>query len=451
MSNVVKCQKIEILKPLGVSWQVFGKLLRDIDDAARTVSNLALNMAYDFNVQSLSYKARFGEYLRFEDLGAGKKSQESDAYAIATSEYPSISTKILDGCIRSASKLFKSKLSDIISGKCTLPVYKSGLPIPISKQSLRLYTISDGSRCVNISLMSRKYDGPTSYDVVLRCRSGSPAAVFDRILSGEYDLGDSKLQRVKSKWYLLLTYKHRAAAAPDQSTWTNVMGVDMGVVNAAVIATHEGRWWEFYSGSEITAHRARVSARRAQLQKQAAVCGPGRVGHGYKTRLRPALRIEDKIARFKNTVNHTYARRIVDAAIKERCCRIQVEDLTGISTRSRFLRNWPYYDLQTKIESKARAAGIEFVKVDASYTSKRCSRCGNISDQNRDISKSQSAFKCVSCDYEIHADLNAARNIAHPHIEEIIAEELKRKSGERATKNDAESTKTHHKEVTKVA
>ena len=39
---------------------------------------------------------------------------------------------------------------------------------------------------------------------------------------------------------------------------------------------------------------------------------------------------EDKIARFRDTKNHAYARAIVDFAVKNGCSIIQLEDLTGI-------------------------------------------------------------------------------------------------------------------------
>ncbi len=48
------------------------------------------------------------------------------------------------------------------------------------------------------------------------------------------------------------------------------------------------------------------------------------------------------------------------------------------------------------------------VKVDAKYTSQMCSRCGYTDKENR---ISQARFVCKSCGYEIHADINAAKNI----------------------------------------
>jgi len=55
-----------------------------------------------------------------------------------------------------------------------------------------------------------------------------------------------------------------------------------------------------------------------------------------------------------------------------------------------------------------------------------CSNCHFISEENRPKDeRGWEYFKCVNCGLEIDADLNAARNIANPQIENIIKEQLK--------------------------
>jgi transposase len=51
-------------------------------------------------------------------------------------------------------------------------------------------------------------------------------------------------------------------------------------------------------------------------------------------------------------------------------------------------------------------------RVSPAYTSQRCSRCGHVAAGNR---KSQAAFACLTCAFTLHADVNAARNIAAGH------------------------------------
>lgn len=86
-----------------------------------------------------------------------------------------------------------------------------------------------------------------------------------------------------------------------------------------------------------------------------------------------------------------------------------------------FLKTWSYFDLQQKIEYKAKELGLNVRYIKPNYTSQRCNRCGVINKENR---TTQDQFKCTSCGHKTHADLNAARNIAMKNIESIINDQL---------------------------
>lgn len=61
---------------------------------------------------------------------------------------------------------------------------------------------------------------------------------------------------------------------------------------------------------------------------------------------------------------------------------------------------------QRQVEEEASRRGIPVVYVDPSFTSKRCSRCGSTGLRHR------KRFDCPVCGLAIHADVNAAFNIA---------------------------------------
>src|SRR6266542_5581819 len=58
---------------------------------------------------------------------------------------------------------------------------------------------------------------------------------------------------------------------------------------------------------------------------------------------------------------------------------------------------------------KAEERGCTVVAVDPRHTSQACSCCGHTARNNR---RSRGRFVCRKCGFELHADLNAARNIA---------------------------------------
>ena len=65
-------------------------------------------------------------------------------------------------------------------------------------------------------------------------------------------------------------------------------------------------------------------------------------------------------------------------------------------------------EFRRQIVYKSLWLGGQLVLVNLAYTSLCCNNCGYISHDNR---PAQSKFKCVSCENEDNADINAARNI----------------------------------------
>lgn len=75
---------------------------------------------------------------------------------------------------------------------------------------------------------------------------------------------------------------------------------------------------------------------------------------------------------------------------------------------NRSIRDQGWHDFRCMIEYKQFWSGGKLVLIDPKNTSRKCSKCGYISKDNR---KSQAVFACQSCGHEDHADFNAAKNI----------------------------------------
>jgi len=99
--------------------------------------------------------------------------------------------------------------------------------------------------------------------------------------------------------------------------------------------------------------------------------------------------------------------------------KIVMENLKGIRKQRRgkimnyWISNWSFYQLQSFIQYKAELKGIEVVRVKPNYTSQICHRCGQLG------SRLSGCFSCLHCGLTSYsADLNAARNLAHPMLVE---------------------------------
>jgi putative transposase len=196
-------------------------------------------------------------------------------------------------------------------------------------------------------------------------------------------------------FYLHVTLR---AESPKPSG-NNVLGIDRGIVNVAVCSNNV-----FFNDSEVKNTRAKYAYLRNEIQSK-----------GTKSAKRLLKKISRKERRFVTDVNHCIAKDIVNMPFDV----IALEDLTSIRVQkrrgknfNRKLNNWSFYQLEQFIRYKAEALGKQVVSVDPRFSSQKCSKCGHTYKGNRD----GSSYRCRSCGFQIHADLNAARNIAQAGI-----------------------------------
>jgi putative transposase len=218
------------------------------------------------------------------------------------------------------------------------------------------------------------------------------------LIAEQAQKGSLKLWRCrKGIWYALISVSREVPDAPKTERW---IGGDRGQKHLFVASTPEGRpkFFSFASIKQIRGHFARL---RRKLQSAG--------------KYRALKRVERKERRIIEHINHQISKQAVKFA-KANKCGIRLEDLSGIrenakqrkDTRSDAAQNrdyWPYYDLEIKIEYKARLAGIAFEKIPPAYTSQACCKCHAIGERDGEY------FFCYRCGYQGHADHNASRVI----------------------------------------
>ena len=415
--------KIPIIKPVSTDWQTFNKLTGNFVHTAIKIKNDAITMHYQ-NIQE-KYLFEREEGQKFDE-----KKHYGDSFLNIRRRrlrklytHEGIATSIIDEIGDSAVDTFNTISRDVLARNVSLPTFERDQPIPVRAKRLG---ITENYTCF-LPFMTKEladkhgFKGrrKQSFEVQLGTK-GNAKIILDRILDGTYKLAESKVQRdKKGKWYLLLTYKQpRKERALDVD---KIMGIDLGIVNAATIAIAGERKVYTIKGGEIQAFRRRIEGRRKSIRNQLPVASHNRRGHGRKTLLKPLNHLSSKVENFKDLTNHRYSKYIVDLAVKYGAGTIQMEDLSGISKRDSFLATWSYYDLQDKIKYKAEMQGIKFVKVPPRYTSQRCFNCGVIDESSR---KSQATFECSNCGHRRNADYNAAENLTIRGIDKIIDEQL---------------------------
>lgn len=394
----------------------------------REILNKTLQMAFHWDYTSREHFKETGSYLDVR-TETGYKRFDGYVYECLKSDYSDIASKNLNATLQKAWKKYRNTRLDVLKGTMSLPSYRSDQPLTLDKNTVKLH--SDGvDDWVELTLFSKAYK--TQHDLSSNVRFAilmhdrTQRSIFQNLIDGVYALGECQLVYDKKKWFLLVTY----VFTPEQHILDpeKILGVDMGEAYAIYASSVYGYGTLKIEGGEVTDYAKKLERRKWSYQKQARYCGDGRIGHGTKTRIAEVYKAEDRIANYRDTINHRYSKAVVDYAVKNGYGTIQMEDLSGIKEDTGFprrLQHWTYYDLQTKIENKAKEHGIRVVKIDPRCTSQRCSRCGHIDPKNR---PSQSQFCCTACDFRANADFNASQNISTKGIDKIIAKTLRAKS-----------------------
>lgn len=165
---------------------------------------------------------------------------------------------------------------------------------------------------------------------------------------------------------------------------------------------------DIFDGDEFRHHRERLANRRDEFQAAGA--------------LDRVLEMGDLRERYTRTTLHQASSQVIEFAREHAPCAIVFEDLTGYrQSAEEPIHDWPYAALEEKIRYKAHDKRIPILDdVESANTSTDCYRCG--APGERPYRGNFSRFYCYECDKEIHADVNAAYNVAQRGVDAIAGD-----------------------------
>ena len=358
----------------------------------------------------------------------GANPEQNSTYRVVSNEFIDvIPSEVLTNLNQNISSTYREYSLDVERGSRTIPNYKKGIPVPFSIKhngEIVLRKREDGSIYV-------RFPKGLEWDLSFGRDRSNNREIVERVLSGQYDVGNSTIQETKNKKrFLLLVVK-----IPKQRTMfdpNRIVGVDLGINVPLYAALNDNEYGGMGIGSrdQFLKMRMRMAAQKRELQRNLRNTTNG--GHGRAQKLQALDRLEGKERNWVHLQNHIFSKTIIEYAAKNNAGVIQMERLTGfgrdnndevVSGFKFILRYWSFFELQTMIEYKAKAAGIEVRYIDPYHTSQTCSFCGHYEKGQR---INQSTFVCKNPDcvkgkgkqradgtFEgINADWNAARNIA---------------------------------------
>jgi putative transposase len=253
------------------------------------------------------------------------------------------------------------------------------------RYNVHTFTLSWEAQMVRLSTAGGRMSVPFTVPACAAKYAGRPV-----------DTGDL-LQHPDGRWWLHVVV---TVDAPTVEPRDAVVGIDLGLTRPAVTSTNR-----FLGKKAWKATEGRYFRLKRALQKR-----------GTKSAQRHLHRLRHIQARFRRDCDHVLSKQLAHSV--EPGGTLVLENLTNIRQRvtarrqtatKRRLHSWSFAQLRTFLAYKAEERGCMVVAVDPRHTSQRCSRCEHKARNNR---RSRSRFLCRSCGFELHADLNAARNIA---------------------------------------
>jgi len=398
--QLTKAIRFQIIKPLDVSWDEFGKILNDLSYQTTRMCNAAVQMYWEYHNQRLAYKQEYGKYPKDAEIfGASYRTQ---VYRKLREIYPLMASSNVSQTNQFALNRWKTDVKEIMRLQKSIPSFRLGTPIQVANQNYTLY-VAEGEKPefrADVTLLSREAEHGR-FSLLLDGGDASKKAIFRRIVEGTYKQGVMQIVRhqKKKKWFCIISYTF----TPEQKSLdeSRTMGVNF--------ASGEAVYWAFNFGpkrgsipaGEIEAANAKIAAltaRRREMQRTA-----GTQGHGRKRRLKATESLQGKVAHIRDAINHKYSKRIVQMAVANRCGVIRLADVSG-------LNSWPWADLIEKIKYKAQEQGISVQVVDRKKAEYTCSRCGYSNPEN--IEGNIEFLTCKECDARINMEYNTARNLA---------------------------------------
>lgn len=222
-------------------------------------------------------------------------------------------------------------------------------------------------------------------------------------LSGKTINSSVTLNKRETGWWLTLSYDEIVPGQTEPNA--PVVGVDVGIAN--FVTTSDGKHYGTFHGKlrERQKRDREKRRRKAKLRKCLEKKGVKKLpSTSSKSGKRLIRHVRQEINR---AVNECFA--------EHEGCQFAYEHLSVATMKHKaramnaYIRASNLAHIPEQIEWNAAKRGVQATRVKSAYSSQECSVCHYVDRANR---PDQQTFCCQVCGYEVHADLNAAINVA---------------------------------------
>jgi hypothetical protein len=229
------------------------------------------------------------------------------------------------------------------------------------------------------------------------------SAYHQRCLAGKQVDSSVTMLRKADGWWLTLTYAEKVPLQTPSDA--PVVGVDVGITH--FLTTSTGKHYGSFQGKLAQRHQRhqRDQEKRRRKAKLRACLKKKGVEHLPSTRnLKLARTVRQEINR---AVNELYREQAGSQIAFERLNVATMRFKARRMNASLYASNLA--QIPKQVAWGAAKRGVRATPVKGAYSSQECPRCHFVDRSNRPV---QQTFCCGVCGWEMHADHNAAVNIA---------------------------------------
>ncbi|WP_278352489.1 MULTISPECIES: hypothetical protein [Weeksellaceae] len=264
-----------------------------------------------------------------------------------------IPTDILGSLNNTIQSTFSKNKADYWQGTKSVRNFKKDIPIPLPVKCISKMRYDEETKafCFNMfAIPVKTYLGKDYTD---------KRVIMERLLKDEIKLCTSqiKLKDRKIFWLAVFEFEKEEHLLKPQIIAEASLSLEHPIVaKANNVRINIG------SKEEFLYRRLAIQASQKRIQDGIAYA---RSGNGVKRKQKALYKRENLESRYVSNRLHVYSRQLIDFCIRQQAGTLVLknqEDKIGIAKEQEFvLRNWSYYELQTKIKYKAEKAGIELI------------------------------------------------------------------------------------------
>ena len=359
-STITLTRKIQLLidVPSDQKKEMWEKLYRYQNRCFRAANLIASHLYVQEMIKDFFYLTEEIQYKladeKKDQMGMFDRSKTNSTARMVFDRFKGeIPTDILGSLNNTIQSTFSKNKADYWQGIKSLRNYKRDIPIPLPIKciSKMRYDPEKKAFCFNMfAIPVKTYLGRDFSDKRL---------IMEHLLRDEMKLCTSQIQLKDRKIYWLAVFefeKEEHLLKPEIIAEASLSLEHPIVAKAGNVRINIG------SKEEFLYRRLAIQASQKRIQDGVVYA---RSGNGVKRKQKALYKTKNLESRYISNRFHVYSRQLINFCIRQQAGTLVIknqEDKIGIAKDNEFvLRNWSYYELQTKIKYKAEKAGIELI------------------------------------------------------------------------------------------